>query len=143
MEFDNEQFVHYKDSKGLTYDEIAKRLDVSRQAVMLWAQAPHKPRPNRVRALCKILEIEVVDISDLQPDQETIDKFKNLDKPTDCEKICLGLQDDGKEMMKRYKQLDYPAREVINTTVKTEWEKKHSGATADSIPLDHDKHAAS
>lgn len=142
MEFYNEQFLYYKESKGLTFEEIAKHFNISRQAVMLWGKAPHKPRPKKVRELCKILDIEVMDISDLKPDQETIDKYKNLDKPTDCEQICAGLQDDGKEMMKRYKQLDYPVREVINTTVKIEWEKKHNGAVSEPIPMDHDKHQA-
>ena len=62
---------------------------------------------------------------------------------SDCEKICHGLKPEGKDTMKRYKELDDKVQGTIDTIVKIEWEKKHSGASSDAVDMDHDKHAAS
>ena len=73
--------------------------------------------------------------------QKYIDKYASPNK--ECMKICEGLQDDGKAMITRYKDLDYTIRESINTNVKIEWEKKYGASNTGKINMDHDKHQAS
>lgn len=63
--FYNDKFESCRAARSLTYEEIGKRLNVSRQAVMLWGIAPNKPRPKKVYKLAEALNVDVKEISDL------------------------------------------------------------------------------
>lgn len=69
MLFYNELFKTYRESKCLTLEEIGKRVGVSKPTVQKWETGVAKPRPANVYALAKVLEISVVDISDLRPEK--------------------------------------------------------------------------
>ena len=74
MEFYKDSFKLYRNSRGLTHAEIAKRLNLTEQSVEHWEAGRSKPRPARVYELAKILGCSAVDISDLKPEKWLTDK---------------------------------------------------------------------
>ena len=69
MRFYKDAFKLLRESKCLTLEEIGKRVGVSKPTVQKWETGVAKPRPANVYALAKVLEISVVDISDLRPEK--------------------------------------------------------------------------
>ena len=74
MLFYNELFKSYRQSRCLTLEEIGHRIGVSKQTVQKWETGSVKPRPDKVYALAEILNLSVVDISDLKPEKWLIDE---------------------------------------------------------------------
>ncbi len=44
----------------------------------------------------------------------------------ECLKICSGLSDSGKKMLREYKELNADRQDTINTLVEVEWKKNHA-----------------
>lgn len=71
MKFYKKAFHKFRERRGLTFDDIAAALKVSRTAASYWEREdrPEKPRPKRMRALAALLGCSVQDISDLLPEE--------------------------------------------------------------------------
>lgn len=74
MEFYKNALKLYRESRGLTHAEIAKKLSVSEQSVEHWESGRTKPRAKRIYELAKILGVSAIDISDLKPEKWLTDK---------------------------------------------------------------------
>ena len=48
--------------RGLTQEEVAKRLGVTRTSVVFWEQGKQEPRANKIKPLAKILRCKVTDL---------------------------------------------------------------------------------
>jgi hypothetical protein len=93
----------------------------------------NKPRPKRVHALAKFLDVSVIDISDLPPEAELVKSY--IDTP--CLKLCENWGDADVLMAERYNALSAIEKERVNEYVKhlSEDAKKKSVAQ----PFDNSK----
>ena len=76
MLFYNDLFRKFRESKCLTLEEIGRRVGVSKQTVQKWEAGLANPRPSNVYALAKVLDISVIDISDLRPEKWLTDSVE-------------------------------------------------------------------
>lgn len=88
MDFFGLLFRNYRESKGLTLQEVAERVGVSKQTVSKWEKGVAKPLPGKVKALARIIGCSVVDISDLQPEDWLVNKPDTI-LPNDAEFVEL------------------------------------------------------
>lgn len=87
MQFYNDLFKIYRESKCLTLEEIGKRVGVTKPTVQKWESGAAKPRPQKVYALAKVLGISVVDISDLRPENWLTDPAEHEEPVASPEQI--------------------------------------------------------
>ena len=76
MLFYNDLFKKFRESKCYTLEEIGRRVGVSKQTVQKWEAGIANPRPSNVYALAKVLDISVIDISDLRPEKWLTDSVE-------------------------------------------------------------------
>jgi transcriptional regulator with XRE-family HTH domain len=67
MKFYGNKLKQIRESKGLTQLELASKMNIIRSTVSRWESGDSIPRVNNIAEICKILNISVVEISDLQP----------------------------------------------------------------------------
>lgn len=48
--------------RGISQEELAKRLGVSRTSVVFWEQGKQEPRANKIKPLAKVLRCKVTDL---------------------------------------------------------------------------------
>ena len=80
MEFFNDLFRSYRESKGYSQEDIAKKLGITQQAVERWENGKNNPKAETVYKLAKILGMSVIDISDLPPEPETLKRLEEIEK---------------------------------------------------------------
>lgn len=71
MLFYHESFKKIRENKCLTLEEIGERLGVSKQTVQKWEDGAVRPRPGKIYALARLLDVSVADLSDLRPEMQT------------------------------------------------------------------------
>ncbi len=77
----NEKLIKLRKSKGLTQDELAEKLGVSRQAISKWELGDSEPELNKVKSICDYFG---VDYNYLIDENETL---TNLEKGYQFKKI--------------------------------------------------------
>ncbi len=66
MKFDNKKFKIYRQSKGFTMSELAKKLNVNKSTVSVWESGQKTPRINQIFKIAKVLNIKASDFTDLE-----------------------------------------------------------------------------
>ena len=60
----NERLKYLREKKGYTQDEIASRLNISRQSVSKWENGINEPDIETIKKLCNILDCSIVELID-------------------------------------------------------------------------------
>lgn len=68
MKFYGDKLRLFRESKGLTQDELAKRVNRKRQSIDNYEHGKNKPSPEIVYSLRRILGCSIYDLSDLKPE---------------------------------------------------------------------------
>lgn len=76
MLFYGNLFKVFRESKGLTLEQVGKSLGVSKQTVGKWENGKTTPRPRNILAIAKLFGISVIDISDLKPEKDLIEELR-------------------------------------------------------------------
>ena len=71
MKFYAENFKRLRESAGMTQDEIAKKLNVTKQVVCMWERSGKKPDYAKIPELIGLLKCECSDICDLAVKEES------------------------------------------------------------------------
>ena len=79
MDFYYNNFKSFRESKGLTHEEVGKLLGISKQAIQAWESGKNKPRTSNVKKIAKLFNCSVIDISDLQPEKELLSNIEDLE----------------------------------------------------------------
>lgn len=74
------RLAKYRKKKGLSQEELAYKLDVSRQAVSKWERDEASPDTNNLIALSKIYNVSLDDLLYKDPDEISFDNAENKDK---------------------------------------------------------------
>lgn len=79
MKFDNRVFRFWREQRRMTLEEVGKAVGASKPTVSKWENGTVVPRPAKVRAIAKLFDISVYDISDLPPEPEIISRSEMLE----------------------------------------------------------------
>ncbi len=79
MEFYNNNFKSFRQSKELTHEETGKLLGISKQAIQAWESGKNKPRPSNVKKIAKLFNCSVIDISDLPPEKKMLANIEDIE----------------------------------------------------------------
>ena len=74
----NEKLKALREAKGYTQDEIASKLNISRQSVSKWEQGINEPDFDTVKELCKILDCSIAELID--DDREVVSTKEEKDE---------------------------------------------------------------
>ncbi|MBE6363426.1 MAG: helix-turn-helix transcriptional regulator [Lentisphaerae bacterium] len=80
MKFDHKVFRFWREQRRLTLEECAKAVGASKASVSKWEAGTVIPRPAKIRAIAKLFNISVYDISDLPPEPEIISRTEMLEE---------------------------------------------------------------
>ena len=69
MDF-REMIIRYRGEKGLSQQELADLLQVTRQTVSRWESGKSRPQPGQIASICAALHIDVRTLDDLPPDAQ-------------------------------------------------------------------------
>ena len=73
----NEKLRSLRLNKGYTQEDLASKLNVTRQSVSKWEQGINEPDIDTIKRLCKILDCTIEDLIDDDHDVETTKEVKN------------------------------------------------------------------
>lgn len=79
MKFDYKVFSFWRNQRRMTLEEVGKAVGVSKQTVQKWEAGIVVPRSTKIRAIAKLFNISVYDISDLPPEPEIINRTEMLE----------------------------------------------------------------
>lgn len=79
MKFDNKVFRFWREQRRMTLEEIGKAVGASKQTVQKWEAGTVVPRAAKIRAIAKLFNISVYDISDLPPEPEIVSRSEMLE----------------------------------------------------------------
>ena len=79
MKFEHKVFRFWREQRRMTLEEVGKAVGASKQTVSKWEAGQVVPRAAKVRAIAKLFNISVYDISDLPPEPEYLNKTALLD----------------------------------------------------------------
>lgn len=68
MNFYGDKLRLFRESKGLTQDELARRIQRTRQSIDNYEHGKNKPSPEIVYSLRRVLGCSIYDLSDLKPE---------------------------------------------------------------------------
>lgn len=69
MDF-REMIIRYRGERGLSQQELADLLQVTRQTVSRWESGKSRPQPGQIASICAALHIDVRTLDDLPPDAQ-------------------------------------------------------------------------
>lgn len=69
MDF-REMIIRYRGEKGLSQQELADLLQVTRQTVSRWESGKSRPQPGQIASICAALHIDVRTLDDIPPDAQ-------------------------------------------------------------------------
>ena len=69
MDF-REMIIRYRGERGLSQQELADLLQVTRQTVSRWESGKSRPQPGPIASICAALHIDVRTLDDLPPDAQ-------------------------------------------------------------------------
>lgn len=69
MDF-REMIIRYRGERGLSQQELADLLQVTRQTVSRWESGKSRPQPGQIASICAALHIDVRTLDDLPPDTQ-------------------------------------------------------------------------
>ena len=79
MKFDNNVFRFWREQKKITLEEVGRIVGASKQTVSKWEKGTVIPRAAKIRAIAKMFDISVYDISDLPPEPDVISRTARLE----------------------------------------------------------------
>ncbi|MBE6380067.1 MAG: XRE family transcriptional regulator [Lentisphaerae bacterium] len=79
MKFDNHVFRFWREQRMMTLEEVGAAVGASKQTVSKWENGNVIPRPAKIRAIAKLFNISVYDISDLPPEPEMVSRSAILE----------------------------------------------------------------
>ena len=62
--------IRYRGERGLSQQELADLLQVTRQTVSRWESGKSRPQPGQIASICAALHIDVRTLDDLPPDAQ-------------------------------------------------------------------------
>ena len=102
--FYSKNFASFRKSKGLTLEEIGKKIGVSKVAVKYWEDGSVQPKTKNIHKLAKILGCSVIDISDLPPEKEWLKNNEDLIL-SDEDVAIIKFYQDPQNKLRRYELL--------------------------------------
>ena len=69
MDF-REMIIRYRGEKGLSQQELADLLQVTRQTVSRWESGKSRPQPGQIASICAALHIDVRTLDDIPPEAQ-------------------------------------------------------------------------
>ena len=134
MKFEGQLFRQYREMAGFTQKNIADRLGYSRQAVEKWENGKSNPKPDVVKKLAKMLNLSVIDISDLPPEPETLKHLNEVENDFLCKitgrKKCIfdGASSAKKFLLEEIEKLnDESIKEILKFIFELEEKNKKKG----------------
>jgi transcriptional regulator with XRE-family HTH domain len=120
MKFYKENFKKFREAKGLTMEEVAKLVGVTKQAVEHWEAGRNKPKARYVQAMANAINHSVIDISDLPPERKLVEEtnreytphFDEWDKAM-IETYCKLSPDDKRRMQNYCRDINKPPEPYI------------------------------
>lgn len=79
MKFDNKVFAFWREQKKMTLEEVGKAVGATKQTVSKWEKGTVTPRAAKIRAIAKLFDLSVYDISDLPPEPDIVSRTARLD----------------------------------------------------------------
>jgi len=79
----------YRELKKLTVEDLAEKLEVSRQSVYDWEDRGITPRKNKLYKIAKVLDVKVTDLYD-EGERQLVDNDVNLTENMEEENISRG-----------------------------------------------------
>ena len=79
MKFDNKVFRFWREQRRMTLEEVGRAVGASKPTVSKWENGTVVPRPAKIRAIAKLFNISVYDISDLPPEPEMVSRSAILE----------------------------------------------------------------
>lgn len=79
MKFEYKVFRFWREQRRMTLEEVGKAVGASKQTVSKWESGLVVPRAAKIRAIAKLFNISVYDISDLPPEPEIISRSEVLE----------------------------------------------------------------
>lgn len=83
MKFDANIFKFWRTERRMTLEEVGKIVGASKQTVSKWEAGLVIPREAKIRAIAKLFNISVYDISDLPPEPEYLSRTAAIQSALD------------------------------------------------------------
>ena len=75
-----ENILKLRKEKGLSQEELAEKLNVTRQTISNWELGETQPTPSQLKVLSKIFQISIDKILDNDIENSLVDKVSNTEK---------------------------------------------------------------
>lgn len=83
MKFESNVFKFWRTERRMTLEEVGKAVGASKQTVSKWESGQVVPREAKIRAIAKLFNISVYDISDLAPEPEYLSRTSLIQSALD------------------------------------------------------------
>jgi transcriptional regulator with XRE-family HTH domain len=70
IEFYKDKFKEFRKLKGISMLELAEIGNISRKSVSIWEKGERQPNPKYIRILAKALNVDISEISNMQPENK-------------------------------------------------------------------------
>lgn len=101
----SKNITKYREASNMSQKELAKRLGVIPSRVSNWETGANCPTIDILFELCAVLGVSINDIYGVYPNS----------------KFVLEYQEQ--EIIKKYRDLDYHGKKMVNFTLENEWER--------------------
>lgn len=113
----SKNIAKYREQKGLSQKELAKRLGVVPSRISNWETGANCPTIDILFNVCEILNVSINDIYGVYPDSKFILKYEE------------------QEIVKKYRILDSHGKKMVDFTLNEEWERSKNAAANNIVEL--------
>ncbi len=113
----SKNIAKYREQKGLSQKELAKRLGVVPSRISNWETGANCPTIDILFNVCEILNVSINDIYGVYPDSKFILKYEE------------------QEIIKKYRILDSHGKKMVDFTLNEEWERSKNAVTSNIVEL--------